>query len=356
MKKLLAVMLALTLVLSLAACSADAGQSDSGDDSDVYLAIVTRTLSNAYSTNFVNGAKSFAEKMDINPKNLIVIESGGSSEKQMSDIKAVVARTKGNVVFNIDPNEAADVPAIAQFLGQQNIPFVTWWNKPDDVWPWDYPSWAMHITFDDFTSGYETAKLLMENMENPYNGKVIAVQGLLGNTAAIERFKGFEAAISEHPEVELVSSQPADWSDTKAFENVSNELVKTKDIAGVWAAADAMGQGAIQALKAQGLAGKIPVTGIDGTQQMLESIERGDAVATVLSDSYFMGGIGLAIAYEVKEGKLNLEDLPHEKRAWIVEAQIINKENAEKFTDEYYVNEPNYTWDDLFQNYYKALE
>lgn len=335
------------------AAQPEAKPPESGNSDQVYVVSSIRGLSNTYYTNWIKGAKSFAASKGIDDEHFIVIENQGSSEKQMNDIKAVVARTKGNVVFNFDPNESADVVPIAKYLGEQNVPFVTWWNKPDNVHPSDYPTWAMHITFDNYTSGYKTAEELMKNMKTPYKGKIIAVQGLLGNTAAIERFKGFKDAVAKHPDVKVVSEQPADWSDTKAFSVVSNELVKTPDVDAIWAANDSMALGAIQALKAKGLAGKIPVTGVDGTPQMFEAIKQGTATATVISDSYLQGGLGLAVALAVKKGELKLEDLPKEKRAWMADAPLITKENVEKFNNDFYVNEPTYDWsiDHFFDKY-----
>lgn len=322
----------------------NAGNGNAADD-QVYLVEGIRGLSNTYYTNWIKGGQNFAKSVGIDEDHFIIMENQGSSEKQLSDIKAIVARTNGNVVFNLDPNEANDVKAIAEFLDQHNVPFVTWWNKPDDLWPWDTKSWVMHITFDNFTSGYKTAEIAMQNMKTPYKGKIIAIQGLLGNTAAIERFEGFKAALEKYPDVELVSAQPADWSDTKAFQLMSNELVKTPDVDAVWTANDSMALGAIQALKAVGLAGKIPVTGVDGTPQMFDAIKNGEATATVLSDAYLQGGLGLAIALAAKKGELNVNELPKEKRAWMAEAEVITKENVDQFYNDFYVNEPNYSWD-----------
>ncbi|MEN3186946.1 MAG: hypothetical protein ABDK94_04095 [Atribacterota bacterium] len=49
----------------------------------------------------------------------------------------------------------------------------------------DYKYWVCHVTFDNRASGYNTAKILFDTIGG--KGKVFALQGLLGNSAAIER-------------------------------------------------------------------------------------------------------------------------------------------------------------------------
>jgi ribose transport system substrate-binding protein len=334
-----------------AATTAPAASPSPSQNEPIYVVEGIRDMANAYYANWIKGGKNYAKSIGIPDDHFIVIQNQGSSQKQLADIKAIVAKTKGNVVFNLDPNEAADVPAIAKYLGEQNVPFVTWWNKPDDSSPSQYPSWVMHITFDNYTSGSKMAEELMKNLKEPYKGKIIAVQGLLGNTAAIERYNGFKDTVAKYPDVKIVSSQPADWDENKAFSVVSTQLVSTPDLSGIWCANDQMAMGAIQALKAKNLNGKIPVVGTDGTSQMFEAIQKGDATATVVSDSYLQGGLGLAIAVAVKQGKLKLTDLTEDKRSWMAVAPVITKANAKEMNDQFYVNEPKYDWTNFFDKY-----
>ena len=52
-------------------------------------------------------------------------------------------------------------------------------------------------------------------------------------------------------------------------------------IKGVWAANDDMALGALEALRAAGLAGKIPVVGVDGIPEAIAAVDKGEMVSTV---------------------------------------------------------------------------
>jgi ABC-type sugar transport system substrate-binding protein len=84
---------------------------------------------------------------------------------------------------------------------------------------------------------------------------------------------------------------------------------------------------------------------------MFEAIQKGDATATVVSDSYLQGGLGLSIAVAVKQGKLKLTDLTEDKRSWMAVAPVITKANAKEMNDQFYVNEPKYDWTNFFDKY-----
>ena len=56
---------------------------------------------------------------------------------------------------------------------------------------------------------------------------------------------------------------------------------------------------------ADGRAGKVPVTGIDGIELAVEAIMKGEMAGTVAWDPFWQGGMGLSIGYAVKTGKFD---------------------------------------------------
>ena len=62
---------------------------------------------------------------------------------------------------------------------------------------------------------------------------------------------------------------------------------------------------AIEALRADGRAGKVPVTGIDGIQLAVEAILAGEMAGTVSWDPFWQGGMGLSLGYHAKTGKFD---------------------------------------------------
>jgi len=332
-------------VLLFASTLVFAGSEEKEEKGEVVLATVIRTIDNPYHVRWNTGGEEFAKSIGY-PHELVTC--GGSSEKQNNDIKALVARTGGNVVFNIDPNESPDCVPIAKALEDAGVYFFTWWNKPPELNVMDYPHWVGHSAFSGVDAGYYGATELFKTFKTPNKGKIVAIQGRLANQIAIDLFDGLKKALAENPGVELVAEQSAHWKRTEAFEIVSSMLVAHPDIDGVWLANDHMAMGAIEALRAAGLAGKVKVCGFNGNPEFIDAIIKGEAAATTFTDSYYQGGIGLSLCLAAKEGKIDVESLPKEKRVWYSKPVYVNAENAEQVKAEYMDNLPEYDWNDWF--------
>src|SRR5437763_1101059 len=126
--------------------------------------------------------------------------------------------------------------------------------------------------------------------------------------------------------VKLLDFQPADWNEQKAFDITQAWLTRFGDqIKGVFAANDGMGMGALEALRQNGLAGKVPVTGIDGIAEAVKAIEDGEFAGTVAWDPLWTGGMGLAIPYAVATGKLDIAKEPHAHREFYGTGTLVTK-------------------------------
>lgn len=316
------------------------------------LAISIRTLSNPYQNNYKVGAEAYGQKVGL-PVDVLTTEA--NSQKGLTDIRAEVAKTGGNVVFFIDPNQETDDVAIAKILDQAGVYFLTWWNKPADVKVWDYKHWVAHVSFDGVAAGYFTGTELFKTFKTPNKGKVFAIQGLLANTPAEERFKGLQKAIAEHPGVQLVQWVAGDWDRTKAYNQTREMLIAYPDIDGVWCANDDMAMGAIQALKEANLAGKVMVTGTDGIPELFDAIKAGTAVATVMNDAKYQTGLGLAMSLAAKQGKLDVSGQPHKYRQFEIPAVNVNKANVDQIVHDYLDNTPNYDFTNFYAKWSVAI-
>ena len=273
-------------------------------DPQTTLAISIRTLSSPYQVMYKDGSEAYAKAIGL-PLDVLTTEA--NSQKGLTDIRAEVARTGGNVAFCIDPNDASDALPIAKTLETAGVYFVTWWSKPADVKAWDYPHWVAHIAMDGVAAGTYTATELLKTFKTPGQGKIIALQGRLGDTANGERWQGLQSVLAKNPGVQLVQWESAQWDRSQAYKTTKAMLIAHPDIDGVWTANDDMGMGAIQALKEAGVAGKVLVTGADGIPEMFDAIKAGLAAATILNDGKYQFQLGLAMALAAKQGEAGRE-------------------------------------------------
>jgi len=340
----------LTLFLCIAALLTVVAAGSAFGQSGVFMGTAIRSLENPYHLVWARGGQAFADSV----AGVHVVQTcEGSSEKQVNDIKALIAKAGKNAVFCIDPNESPNVIPIAKALEAAGIYYVTWWNKPDNIKAWNFPHWVAHIAFDGIATGEFTAKALIKSMGG--KGKIVAIQGMLANTTAIDRFKGLQNVLANNPDIELVAQDTGEWDRTKAFDKMKSFLVANPDVGGVWCANDNMALGALEAIRAAGLAGKVLVTGADGITEMLMAIDKGEAAATVLNDSFWQGGIGLSLAYAAKTGKIDLKKTPKEKRQYFTDAIYIDQDNVKKIIAEHVNGTPKYDWNDLYANYLRPM-
>lgn len=340
-----------TLALAAIAVALTASCSFAG----TILSVSVRTLTNPYQANFKVGGEIFSKKQGDGLE-LVTLTCEGNSEKQVNDIKSLVSRTQGDVVFMIDPNEATDVLPIALALEEAGVYFSTWWNKPEDMNAWDFDHWVSHMSFDGISAGKFTAEALFATFPTPGKGKIVALQGMLANSIAQDRFTGLQQALAANPGVELVAYEAADWDRTKAYEKVKNMLVANPDIVGVWAANDNMGLGALEALRERGLAGKVLVTGCDGIDEFFEAIRKGEAAATIYNDAKYQAGISLAQTLAAKQGRLKMADVPKERRQFFARAVEVTKANVQEVVDVYVNGTPDYDFNDFYGKWARPME
>ncbi len=344
MKKTLVLVLAVLLALSVTTAFA---QKASG----VFMGTAIRSLENPYHAVWARGAQSFADSVG----GIAVIQTcEGSSEKQLNDIKALIAKAGKNAVFSIDPNESPNVIPIAKALEAAGVYFVTYWNKPDTVKVTDYPHWVAHISFSGTLAGEFMGNELFKSMGG--KGKIVALQGMLANTTAIERYTGLQAALKKAPGITLAAVDTAEWDRTKAFEKMKSFLVANPDVGGVWAANDNMALGALEAIRAAGLAGKVKVVGCDGVDEMIAAVKAGEAAATVINPAFWQGGMGLSLALAAKDGKINVKTLPVEKRAFFAKAVEVTSANIDSIIATYVKGTPKYDWNDYYGSYVAPIK
>lgn len=289
------------------------------------LAISMRSLANPYHATFAKGGQDFGKFIGL-PVEVLVTE--GNSEKGIADVRALLARSGGKLCLNIDPNDSPDARAIVEICAEAGAYVVTQWNKPDGLHPWDFdPNYVAHMSFDGVPNGKKMGEALIKAMGG--SGGIVALGGILSNVPAIERKLGLDQAIAENPNVELLDFQAADWNETKAFEITQAWITRFgRDIKGVWAANDGMGIGALEALRQDGLAGQVPVTGIDGIEAAIDAIRVGEFAGTVAWDPLWTGGIGLSLAYHAATGKIDIAKEPKSHREFYGTGIVLTAETV----------------------------
>jgi ABC-type sugar transport system substrate-binding protein len=145
---------------------------------------------------------------------------------------------------------------------------------------------SLYVTFigSDFV---EEGKRAADWLIKATSGKatIVELQGTPGSAPAIDRKKGFEAAIASHPDMKIVKSQSGDFTRAKGKEVMESFLKSpdAKQITALFAHNDDMALGAIQAMEEAGVKpGKdILIVSIDGVRGAFEAMAAGKLNCTV---------------------------------------------------------------------------
>lgn len=315
-------------------------------DAQPTLVTQIRSLANEYHAIWAKGAENFAASVDLSDKNQVQTTEG-DSQKGIASIKSALAASGKDTVINVDPNDAPDARPMVESVEEAKGWIVTHWNKPEDLHPRDFQQYVAHIAADGVAAGQSVAVELFKKMDG--KGAIVAVQGILDNIPAKQRFQGLQMALAEYPDVELLEEQAANWDQTLALNTMDNWLTKYGDeITGVWAANDGMGLGCLEALRAKGLAGKVPVVGVDGTSQAVQAVIDGEFAATMANDPFLQGGLGLSLGYHAWTGELIPSNEPPEHREFFYKTILVTPENAQTHLETVAVGNVDYDWEDLW--------
>lgn len=138
------------------------------------------------------------------------------------------------------------------------------------------------ITSDFVFEGREAAKWVAKELNG--KGNVVQLQGTPGASAALERQKGFEEELAQHPDIKILESQTGDFT-MELGKQVMEAFLKKygKDIQVVYAHNDDMGLGAVQAIREAGFkpGTDIKVITIDATKHAFQAMVDGDINAVV---------------------------------------------------------------------------
>jgi ribose transport system substrate-binding protein len=310
-----------------------------------YLGTSIRSLDNPFHVEWVKGAKKFAAEVGLTDRHDVML-SEGDSQKQISQVQAFLAKAGKDAVMAIDPNLPPDTAPLVKLCEDAGVYCMSFFVKDKDLHP-KTQYWVAYGEFNGTPQGEAIAKELFKAMGG--KGKIVSILGPRGHSASIQRRAGLEIAMKANSGIELVGEENADWDRTKGLNVMQNLLVAHPDLTGVWSANDQMALGALEALRSAGKAGQIPIVGVDGADEAVQGIIKGEYTATVSQEGTREGYYGLAIPYKAYMGQLDPLKEPPEHREFEIQFQLLTKENAQQYYDSTVKVVPDYKIDDIWK-------
>ncbi|MGE7594200.1 ribose ABC transporter substrate-binding protein RbsB [Peribacillus frigoritolerans] len=289
MKKIVLIIMVLSLMV-LAACSMDSGLTDGKKEKkdsmkDVKVGVSISTLNNPFFVSLKDGIEKKAKEKGMK---VTVVDAQDDTAKQISGIEDLILQ-KVDVLL-VNPTDSAAISSAVKDANDAGIPVITIDRSSDEG---DIETF---IASDNVAGGEMAAEYLVKELGE--KAKVVELEGVSGASATRERGKGFHNIADK--QLEVLTSQTAEFDRTKGLNVMENILQGNKDIQAVFAHNDEMALGAIEAIKAAGK--DIIVVGFDGNDDALKAVESGELKATIAQQPALIGEEAVNAAEKILKG------------------------------------------------------
>ena len=297
MKKLIAMLLALVMVLSLAACGgntapaetqapAAAAPAETQAPAPAPAAPENEKLVVGFAQIGQESGWRDAETNDVQwyaarNTDSIELHFADAQQKQENQIKAIRNFIEMGVdVIVFPPVVETGWEAVLTECQEAGIPVILV-DRGIDANA-DPDLYTTMIASDHVWAGEQAAIVMNELLGG--EGKVVELEGTVGASAAVQRKEGFDSYIAANcPGIEILASQTGDFTRSMGKEVMESFLKTYDDIDAVFCHNDDMALGAIEAIKEAGLkpGEDIKIVGVDGVKGAFEAMLAGEMNCTV---------------------------------------------------------------------------
>ena len=209
-------------------------------------------------------------------------DAKSSAETQASNVENLISQG-ANALIILAQDGTAIKPSVANALSN-GVPVIAYDRLIED------PG-ALYLTFDNVEIGRLEAQEIFKSVPK---GNYIIIKGNKADANADFLRSGYDDVIKDavdSGDIKIVGETYTDnWDPSKAQTETEQFLTAANnDVQAVLSENDGMAGGVVAALEAQGLAGKVPVSGQDGDQAALNRVALGTQTVSVYKDARTLG-------------------------------------------------------------------
>jgi ribose transport system substrate-binding protein len=226
---------------------------------------------------------------------LIVVDASRDNAKQQSQVEDFISKRADAIVLT-----PYDSQAIGSAITEAN-------NAGIPVFTADIASTSRegrvvaHIASDNVQGGYEAGKLICQAVGKSGSIAVIDEPEV---TSVQDRVKGFKEAIAQLcPGVTIVADVDSGGTRDKASSDTGDILQAHRELSGIFGINDDSALGALAAVKAAGLNGKVAIVGYDATPEARAAIAQGDMYGDAIQYPARIGSTTIDVIHDYFGGK-----------------------------------------------------
>lgn len=251
--------------------------------------------------------------------------------RQVSQCENLISQ--GIAVLILAPHDASSAAVIVDKAVRAGIRVISY-----DRLVLDSPRDYHYLSFDNVKVGELQGRFLTQRVPK---GNIVVLAGSPTDNNATQFREGamkYIAPLAKSGALKVVMDQPVkDWQPAEAQRLMEQALTANRNrIDGVLAPNDGTAGGVIQALAAQRLAGKVPVTGQDAELTGAIRIVQGTQSMTVFKDTRLLGrkaiemALALATGKPVATGGQTVSNRHHPVPSVLLEPRVVTRENLDE--------------------------
>jgi D-xylose transport system substrate-binding protein len=329
MKKVLAVLLSLTMVAAAFAQEITLTAADKAAAAKVKIAVSLPTQREARWVSDKNVMESVAKELGI--KNFTILAADADTAQQATQVETLLAKNPD--VLILAPNDAAAAAALVKKAGK-NVKVIAYDRLILNV------PYALYVSFDNVKVGELQGEWLTKQV--PSGNYIIMSGAPTDNNAKLFKDGAMKyiKPLIDSGKIKVVAEQGVEnWVPANALTIVENALTKSGNkVDAILAPNDGTAGGAIQALAAQHLDGKVPVTGQDAEVAAAKRILAGTQGMTVYKDTRVTARQCIYAAIKLYQGadvskfaNMNIDNGTAKPIPYLaVPATVVTKDNLDK--------------------------
>ena len=281
MKRILVVLLALVMVLTMGAFAEDNSQYvigfSSKDNSDTFVA------------NITDAATAKAAELGVK---LLMYDARGDVNQQISDVETMIAQGVDAIIV-IPQSVEGSAPVVAM-CNEAGIPIII---DNGDIADKNYTAF---VGCTDQQSGEILGQWFMDNLEE--GSKICIIEGPMGQSGQVGRYAGLQA-VGVMDKFEILACQTANWKRDEAMALAEDWIVTYGDeLDAIICENDDMALGALAACDAAGR-DDILIGGVDAIADAVQAVKEGRMEISVLQDAAGQGEKGVEVALAAAKGE-----------------------------------------------------
>ena len=315
-KRVVRLMMVMILLISITGFVAAAGSQEA--ESKVMIGYLMKNTTDTFTRTLNEAAE--ARMAELVKEGVIddYVSLDGNTDPIMQVNQTADLINMGVDVILVAPAEAEGSSPILTTAKENGIPVVVVNSKTNNT---DELA-ASFVGSNDVDGGKMMADFIMSKL--PQGGGYAHLQGVIGNSAQIQRGEGLHEVLDNTSNWKMLAEQSGEWQGEKAIKFAEDWLaLYGEDLNAILCDNDDMATAVKGAMNAAGRSDAV-VIGIDGTKTAMAMVKSGEADGSILQDAAAQGVQAVNACADLIQGK------PVEKTIMVPFA-LLTKENIDQY-------------------------